>query len=238
MPTYNIIGDIHGRTSWKDLVDEDCINVFVGDYFDPYGWIPIDALIRNFTEIIALKQRLPDKVVLLYGNHDYAYLPKVHERNSRYDSRNAKAITSLFVDNEESFHGVAYAIGEDYIVTHAGITAAWKIKFLPEQDDISPSKMEKAINKLWRLSKSTFGFKANADFMDYYGESMCHSPIWVRPQSLEMSNLYRGTDIIQIVGHTQFEGITEVPNTIFVDCLGYVAESKRIKINDSSTSQD
>ena len=33
---YNIIGDIHGRTSWKELVIEDGINIFVGDYFSPY----------------------------------------------------------------------------------------------------------------------------------------------------------------------------------------------------------
>lgn len=233
MPTYNIIGDIHGRTSWKELVDEDCINIFVGDYFDPYDRISIEALCSNFMEIIELKKRLPENVILLYGNHDYAYLPKVHERNSRYDSWNAKTISSLFVENEALFHGVAYAIGEAYIVTHAGITAAWRLKYLPELDDISPSKMEKAINKLWRLSKSDFGFRANADFMDYYGESTCHSPIWVRPQSLEMGNQYKGTDVIQIVGHTQFKNITEVPNTIFVDCLGHVATSKRIEIPDN-----
>lgn len=45
---------------------------------------------------------MPDKVVLLYGNHDYAYLPKVYERNNCYDSHNAKTITSLFVENEVS----------------------------------------------------------------------------------------------------------------------------------------
>lgn len=30
MPTFNIIGDIHGRDTWKRLVDEYCINIFVG----------------------------------------------------------------------------------------------------------------------------------------------------------------------------------------------------------------
>lgn len=228
MPTYNIIGDIHGKTNWKELIDEDCINIFVGDYFDPYEWIPIDALCDNFMEIIALKQRMPDKVVLLYGNHDYAYLPKVRERNSRYDERNAKAIASMFVENQDLFHGVAYAIDEDYIVTHAGITKGWKNKYLSEVADIRPSKMEKAINKLWRLSKSHFGFKENANFMDFYGESPCHSPIWVRPRSLEMGNLYKGTNIIQIVGHSRYKTITEIDNAIFVDCLGYATESKRI----------
>lgn len=230
MPTYNIIGDIHGRTSWKELIDEDCINIFVGDYFDPYQWMSLSDLCDNFKDIIALKQRLPEKVVLLYGNHDYAYLPKVQEQNSRYDAKNAKTITSLFVKNQDLFHGVAYAIGEEYIVTHAGITKGWKNKYLSEMDDISPSQMEKAINKLWQLNKVAFGFQKNADFMDFYGESPCHSPIWVRPQSLDIGNLYKGTNIIQIVGHTQFKTIIEIANAIFVDCLGYVTKSKRIII--------
>jgi len=33
---YNIIGDIHGRTCWKQLIVSDAINIFVGDYFSPY----------------------------------------------------------------------------------------------------------------------------------------------------------------------------------------------------------
>lgn len=230
MTTYNIIGDIHGRKSWKELIDEDCINIFVGDYFDPYQWYSLSDLCDNFKEIIALKQRLPDKVVLLYGNHDYAYLPKVKEQNSRYDRQHANTISALFVENHDLFHGVAYAIGENYLVTHAGITKGWKNKYLPEMDDIRPSKMEKAVNKLWKLSKAAFGFQKNADFMDFYGESPCHSPIWVRPRSLDMNNLYKGTNVTQIVGHTQFKSIIEIENAIFVDCLGYVAASKRIVV--------
>ena len=35
MATYNIIGDIHGRTCWKELVQDDFVNIFVGDYLDP-----------------------------------------------------------------------------------------------------------------------------------------------------------------------------------------------------------
>ena len=71
MPTYNIIGDIHGRDAWKRLVDESCINIFVGDYFDPYDRIHFMDLQYNFMEIIEYKKKHPENVVLLYGNHDY-----------------------------------------------------------------------------------------------------------------------------------------------------------------------
>ena len=51
MPTYNIIGDIHRRDSWERLDDENCINLFIGDYFDPYQDFAIDELERNFLEM-------------------------------------------------------------------------------------------------------------------------------------------------------------------------------------------
>ena len=34
--TYNLIGDIHGRNAWRQLVRTDMINIFLGDYLDPY----------------------------------------------------------------------------------------------------------------------------------------------------------------------------------------------------------
>lgn len=230
MPTYNIIGDIHGRTNWKELVDEDCINIFVGDYFDPYTWIPFVELKCNFQEIIDFKQKHPDKVVLLYGNHDYEYLPGISEESSRYDFLNASKITKLLTENESSFHGVAYAIGERYIVTHAGITKPWVEKYLPEAIDFLPSKMTEAINTLWLNDKDAFGFRNNADFGDFYGESVGHSPIWVRPVSLRYCNIYKRTDVIQIVGHSKVKTITEAINAIFVDCLGTTTQSKRITL--------
>ena len=228
MPTYNIIGDIHGRTNWKELVDEDCFNIFVGDYFDPYIFIPFVELQRNFQEIIDLKKRLPDKVILLYGNHDYEYLPGISEESSRYDSLNASKITELLTENETLFHGVAYAIGERYIVTHAGVTKPWVRRYLTEAIDYLPGKMAEAINALWLTNKSAFGFKENAEPFDYYGESIAHSPIWVRPISLGYCNIYKRTNVIQIVGHSQVKSITEDGNAVFVDCLKTVTKSKRI----------
>ena len=70
---YNIIGDIHGRGDWKELVQDDCVNVFVGDYFDPYVDMSFAELLYNFNEIISFKSQHSD-TVLLYGNHDLHYL--------------------------------------------------------------------------------------------------------------------------------------------------------------------
>ena len=97
MPTYNIIGDIHGRDAWKRLVDESCINIFVGDYFDPYDNIHFMDLQFNFMEIIEYKKKHPENVVLLYGNHDYEYLPGIFEKSNRFDNKNAQTISWLLM---------------------------------------------------------------------------------------------------------------------------------------------
>ena len=162
---------------------------------------------------------------------DYEYLPGIIEESSRYDSLNANKITNLLAENESMFYGVAYAIGESYIVTHAGITKPWIRKYLPEAIDYLPGKMAEAINTLWLNDKSAFGFRANADPFDFYGESIDHSPIWVRPISLGYSNIYKRTDVIQIVGHSKVKTITEDLNAVFVDCLESVTKSKRINLD-------
>ena len=58
---YNIIGDIHGKESWKQLVQEEGINVFVGDYFDSKDGRSANEVIANFEDIIAFKQQRPER---------------------------------------------------------------------------------------------------------------------------------------------------------------------------------
>lgn len=229
MSKYNIIGDIHGRDSWRRLVDENCINVFVGDYFDPYEDIHFMDLQYNFMEIIEFKKKHPDNVVLLYGNHDFEYLPGVFEKSNRFDGLNAQTISWLLMKTIDLFEGVAYAIGEDYLVTHAGVTSDWKNTYLPHVADIKPSSMAAAINDLWRKDKTPFSFGANCYGNDFCGEDPHHSPIWVRPESLCLHNLYKGTSVKQIVGHTKMKEITEVAGVVLVDCLDTVEQSYKVK---------
>jgi len=230
MPTFNIIGDIHGRDAWKQLVDENCINIFVGDYFDPYEYFPIETMERNFQEINEYKQEHKGKVVLLYGNHDMCYLPHVFERTNRYDIANAKRIQQLFETTKELFYGVAYAIGDDYLVSHAGVTCQWKKKYLSDVEDIRPTHMAQAINNLWERDKHPFTFAPNDNGFDYRGDDPLHSPLWVRPNSLCLNNLYNGTHVKQIVGHSKVKEIAEiVGSVIMVDCLDTVAQSYRLE---------
>ena len=71
------LGDIHGRNIWKQiLAKEDNFDkiVFIGDYFDSKDGISVLQEIENFKEILELKKKFKDKVVLLFGNHDFHYL--------------------------------------------------------------------------------------------------------------------------------------------------------------------
>lgn len=73
-----VLGDIHGRTFWKEptknMDDYDKV-IFIGDYLDHYPdeWEEGEHTrkndIDNFLEIIDLKTKYTDKVVLLKGNH-------------------------------------------------------------------------------------------------------------------------------------------------------------------------
>ena len=119
---YNIIGDIHGRTIWKELVREDCINIFVGDYFSPYDNISFEDLKKCFLEIIEYKKTHPE-TILLIGNHDEDHW-HIHERYSRFDGYHFQEIQKLFEDNKEYFQ-LAYSIENKLLVTHAGVSVVW-----------------------------------------------------------------------------------------------------------------
>lgn len=122
---YNIIGDIHGRTYWKNLVMDNAINIFVGDYFSPYGYISFNDCKTNFLEILEYKKQHPE-TILLIGNHDAEYwkFKKYHEAYSRHDWDNEKEIYDLFEENKKYFQ-VAYSIENKVLVTHAGVSYVW-----------------------------------------------------------------------------------------------------------------
>lgn len=126
---YNLIGDIHGRSSWKEIIREDSINIFVGDYFDPYldyDDISFEDCKNNFLEIIEFKKKHPE-TILLIGNHDNAYW-HIPGDNSRYYHKYQPKIYNLFKDNKDLFQ-LAYSIDNKVLVTHAGVSYIWYERF-------------------------------------------------------------------------------------------------------------
>lgn len=128
-----VIGDIHGRTIWKKIVEEnkdaDKI-VFLGDYHDIYSYefkakdssIAKTNSISNLLDIIEYKKQNMDKVILLIGNHDSHYMFNL-EKCSRYDFENQEMLRNIFIKNMNLFE---YAWQKNnHIFVHAGILQKW-----------------------------------------------------------------------------------------------------------------
>ena len=217
--SYNIIGDIHARTCWKNLMREDCVNIFVGDYFDSCENDSPAEQMYNFQKIMEFKHQRPE-TVLLYGNHDLHYLIS-GEQYSRYNPLMAQEYRHALMENNSHFYGIAYPIGEIALVSHAGVTKEWYEKYFGSYQSESLLKVAQKINELWDQDKNAFTFDVNAtEIGDHYGTSPTHSPVWIRPETLVEHDLFNGT-VKQIIGHTQTgAGVTKDHNIICVDCLG------------------
>lgn len=226
---YNIIGDIHGREIWKTLIKKDAVNIFVGDYLDPYIDISFEQCLQNFQDIITLKQLNPQSIILLLGNHDLHYFD-VGEHYSRYDYDNALTIRSFLCDNIHWFHGIAYSIDNKILVSHAGVTLTWLVRHgFSADEEITPDNVAQHINNLffsdymgtyyWN-SLENFLFDSCCDPGDFIGDSAGAPPTWVRPATLIENNVFANTDYVQVVGHTQMPNIHKVDNVYFIDCLG------------------
>lgn len=223
---FNIIGDIHGMDCWKQLVREDATNIFVGDYFDSKDGKSPEQIIANFKDIIAFCETHPD-TVLLYGNHDLNYLLN-RDYKSRFSSPEYREqYQQLRAETESLFYGVAYAIDETTLVSHAGVTKEWYEKYFGPYQGESPQVVAQQINDLWKRDKTAFTFSSNVTVEpDVYGVSPTHSPLWIRSWILPEHNLFAHTPVTQIIGHTPHNDITLIPPRILcIDCLLHTPKS-------------
>lgn len=228
----NVIGDVHGRDAWKDVIIDGVRNVFVGDYFDPYQNISHEDCRKNFLEIIDYKKQHPE-TILLYADHELHYLlyDNGGEIYSRFDSTHATEIQDLLNDHAEYFSGVAHAV-ENHLITHAGVSRQWWERHFGLYRSETPQEVAEQINNLWELNKKAFMVRQNAIFDggDYEGPSQ--SPIWLRSYIFARDgvNLFEGTNYWQVFGHTQVPFVDSSSNGfINVDCLGNKAWGKPVQ---------
>jgi predicted MPP superfamily phosphohydrolase len=208
-----VIGDIHGRDIWKEIVNQDYdLVVFIGDYLDSYD-ISIDKQITNFQEILDYKKANSDKVILLLGNHDFHYLPYIEDQYSGY-KRQTKSLASHLLQSHIKSGDIVMSITiSNYLFSHAGVSDVWlkRLEHYEENCDIST-----LINDYLIYKPSVFNFTMGMNF-DECGDDICQTPIWIRPQSLLQSAV---PGFIQVVGHTFAENIRYYgDNLIVVDSL-------------------
>jgi hypothetical protein len=202
-----ILGDIHGRSNWKDALsahpNAERI-IFMGDYFDSFDISGTDQL-NNFNEIIRFKEETDKEVIMLIGNHDHHYMD-IGETYSGYQAAMQWDFNDALKKNMNHLQ-IVYLL-DDVLFTHAGISPVWMdITF----DEWSHDTLVEQLNELYQARPILFNFSHLGGF-DPNGNSIEQGPLWIRPRSLISSNT--GDDGLkdhfrQVVGHTQVNNISD-----------------------------
>lgn len=187
-----IIGDIHGRTCWKDIIEKhpDAHKiVFIGDYVDTHENYTGLEQVENLREIIKFKQENKDKVILLVGNHDYQYWPGIDDEWYSGFQPAMKATFRYEFETYKKLFQMCHVDEFDTVYTHAGLTET----FIEQRIG---SFSEKNVNDVFKYKPLSFKFY-HGD-RSGCGDHIVQSCIWVRPESLYKDKI----DNFQVVGHT------------------------------------
>lgn len=213
---------------WKDLpyMQYDKI-VFVGDYTDSYD-LSNEIILNTLRNIMFFKKNVPNRVVLLLGNHDIQYLVN-GEICSGYRGELLADLKELLSDKDCEFKIAHQETGEDgktWLWTHAGVTSKWleqvksevfseKYRLYELMKDYKDSNIADFINALWEIKNDRL---FDVDY-ESGGVDVWAGPIWVRGCLTD----FPIKDVNQIIGHTPQRGIkvkyTKGSNHHYIDCL-------------------
>ena len=206
-----ILGDIHGRDIWKKIVEVEQsadVVVFVGDYFDSRDRVAGAKQLQNFKDIVAYKHHTESnshkRVVLLFGNHDFHYMPWfTREPYSGYLPYMAAKYKRVLVETLPQMR-VAFALG-NVLVSHAGVSVEWLRRFVGPTSAVGPwetadiQTISDAVNETFFAKPSAFDFNG----FNPFGDDPQQSPIWIRPEALKKANAGSMLpSITQVFGHT------------------------------------
>jgi len=236
------IGDCHGFDTWKQplnywrpneektLVDQYDYIVFVGDYVDEFE-LPDSQIYKNLVEIIELKKLYPDKVILLYGNHDIQYLLGTKGNGcTGYRPSMWLQLNELFTQNRNLFQ-LAFQV-KNYLWTHAGVHRGFYSMNIQNKKYIIRDGVEKeylTIDKSGTVADIlNFCFEAKHQpifdcGLQRGGHAKVGGPLWADKNELYSKPL---DGYHQIVGHTRIKEIkhynhyaNKETSTTFIDCM-------------------
>ncbi len=229
------LGDIHGRNIWQKIVDQnkdaDKI-VFIADYFDSKENISAQKQKDNFRNIIAFKRANMNKVVLLFGNHDFHYLKTTDQEYSGFQPLHKIDIQELLYEAiDQDLIQMCY-LYKNILFSHAGVTKTWlkNTGYCTNEDPLYVF-----INDIFKYQPNAFKFTMGSNYSKH-GDDITQSPIWVRSRSLYTDKI---DGYIQVVGHTVMDTISglngsrkiytngmtvETSGVVFIDTLGTSGE--------------
>lgn len=214
-----IIPDVHGRDFWRAAVRDypDGEFLFLGDYLDPYQHEDIteEQALAGLLDILDFKRRNPDRVTLLWGNHDLHYMyPEM--MGSRYDFENAERNAHLFWDNQTLFKMAFETVagGRRFLFSHAGVGMGWIRNSFP---GLEPEELTA------ELFNDLVGYprfmKSLEDVSCYrWGDKPWGSMIWadVQEQGYQENQL---PGVVQVFGHTMVGRPINIKNRAYcLDC--------------------
>jgi len=223
-------GDLHGITYWKliDINKYDYI-VFVGDYCDSFIYKDSDIL-ENLFDLIELKKKYHNKIILLLGNHDIQYMfPSEGFECSGYRPSMAATLKQVFFDNKKLFQ-MAFQIN-NYIWTHAGISNVW-YNYNKNEIDLFSKKFDcenyaDIFNKMMLSKHNNILHQVGVKRGGYYPSG---GITWA-DRSETYINPLKGYH--QIVGHTPISMITKFGNEnssiTYIDCLNKFEHLKNLE---------
>ena len=202
-----VLGDIHGRTIWKDIIEKEQPDktIFLGDYVSTHHLITEEQQIENLKEILEYKDLYPDNVILLRGNHDLQHLGYYWAECSGY----FRKVAEWMYDHRHQFLKSTQWIYMDEelktIFSHAGVSTIWLDKTIrPYLEPIITYSSSPITHEvlLWHINAlepdEKFSF-IPGNLFDMYGDSVTQSCVWIRPTSLAKCMVDGYT---QVVGHT------------------------------------
>ena len=199
---YIVFGDIHGRLEWLGVVNkhlkEDCMFIFLGDYVSTHEGISGELQMEVLDEVLSLKEKYPDRVILLRGNHDLQHLGFDWAQCSglnRYVLREMSKpeVIERYIKDTQWIY---YDKEQNICFSHAGLSETWMKNNNATLENLNNMPIDER-----------FGFTPEY-YGDYYGESKTQPPTWIRPSTLAQDS-YLGEELIQVVGHTTREHIED-----------------------------
>jgi hypothetical protein len=216
------IGDVHGLTTWEIVVKRALADygevVFLGDYVDSFFVKPANIM-TNLLKIIEWKQKYPNKITLLMGNHDWAYY-RMKPGISGYQHGAADNYHDIFIKNRDIFD-MAWGYTSDFrlnpqgkplytLATHAGLSETY-YNYLLERVEKEKAGVSEVLRELDYKNMPLH------EFLNFFKDSEnswkvgvdrggwgCGGILWADKREVK-EDPYPGID--QVAGHTPHHSI-------------------------------
>lgn len=224
------IGDLHGSSAWKRInpLKYDRV-IFMGDFVDS-DTVDETAVYANLKSLIQWKEKLPDRIILLWGNHDLAYFYGGHERH--YCSGFRPVMLSrlfAFYTHYKAYFQAAFQVN-NHLWTHAGLSQPYFEQCILQEIRPGDENLAATLNRLfdeyyeplYYISAYRGGLHEHGGIFWADAKETVHDPL---------------IGYHQVVGHTKsWDGIVVADHygnntsVTYVDCLHNRSEFFKLEI--------